>query len=85
MPLAQRYVNAQLGTITVKKSGEHTVFVSGVGGSRMATRKNDDATISFINADPPFSVFEFVKSEKDGKRALIVRDAQHEYVFVETT
>ncbi len=51
----------------------------------MATRKNDDATISFINADPPFSVFEFVKSEKDGKRALIVRDAQHEYVFVETT
>jgi hypothetical protein len=49
----------------------------------MATRKNDDGTISFINADPPLSGFEFVKSEKDGKRALIVRDSQHEYVFVE--
>jgi len=28
---------------------------------------------------------ELVKGEKDGKRALIVRDAQHEYVFVETS
>ena len=25
--------------------------------------------------------FEFVVGEKDGKRTLIVRDAQHEYVF----
>jgi hypothetical protein len=51
----------------------------------MAARKNDDGTISFINADPPLSGFEFVRSEKDGKRALIVRDAQHEYVFVEVS
>jgi CubicO group peptidase (beta-lactamase class C family) len=83
--LAQRYVNAQLGTINVKRSGEYTVFVWDGGESRMATRKNDDGTISFVNADPPLSGFEFVKSEKDGKRGLIVRDAQHEYVFVETT
>jgi CubicO group peptidase (beta-lactamase class C family) len=83
--LAPHYVNAQLGTINVKKSGEHTVFVWDGGESRMATRKNDDGTISFVNADPPLSGFEFVKSEKDGKRSLIVRDAQHEYVFMETT
>jgi CubicO group peptidase (beta-lactamase class C family) len=81
--LARHYVNAQLGNITVKRSGEHTVFVWDGGESRIATRKNDDGTISFINADPPLSGFEFVKSEKDGKHALIVRDAQHEYVFVE--
>ena len=83
--LAQRYMNAQLGTINVKRSGEYTVFVWDGGESRMATRKNDDGTISFINADPPLSGFEFVKSEKEGKRALIVRDGQHEYVFVETS
>jgi hypothetical protein len=83
--LAQQYVNAQLGTIHVKRSSEFTLFVWDGGESRMATRKNDDGTISFINADPPLSGFEFVKSEKDGKRALIVRDGQHEYVFVETT
>ena len=83
--LARHFVNAQLGNITVKRSGEHTVFAWDGGESRMATRKNDDGTISFVNADPPLSGFEFVKSEKDGKRALIVRDAQHEYVFVEVS
>jgi hypothetical protein len=83
--LAPHYVNAQLGNINVKRSGESTIFVWDGGASRMATRKNDDGTISFVNADPPLSGFEFVRSEKNGKRALIVRDAQHEYVFVETT
>jgi hypothetical protein len=81
--LAAHYVNAQLGNVNVSRSGEHTVFAWDGGASRMATRKNDDGTISFINADPPLSGFEFVKSEKDGQRTLIVRDAQHEYVFVE--
>lgn len=81
--LAQHYVNAELGNINVKQSGVHTVFVWDGGESRMASRKNDDGTISFINADPPLSGFEFVKSEKGGKRALVVRDAQHEYVFDE--
>ena len=83
--LAPHYVNAELGNINVKRSGEQTVFVWDGGESRMATRKNDDGTISFINADPPLSGFEFVRSEKDGKRALIVRDAQHEYVFIEVS
>jgi CubicO group peptidase (beta-lactamase class C family) len=81
--LATHYVNAELGNINVKRSGDQTVFVWDGGESRMATRKNDDGAISFINADPPLSGFEFVRSEKDGKRALIVRDAQHEYMFVE--
>ena len=66
-----------------QNSGEQTVSVCDGGESRMATRKNDDGTISFINADPPLSGFEFVRSEKDGKCTLIVRDVQHEYVFVE--
>jgi hypothetical protein len=50
----------------------------------MATRKNDDGTISFVEADPPLAGFEFVRGEKDGKRTLIVRDGQHEYIFAET-
>jgi len=83
--LAPRYVNAQLGNLGVKRSNGQTIFVWDSGESRMATRKNDDGTISFINADAPLSGFEFVRSEKDGKRALIVRDAQHEYVFVEVS
>jgi hypothetical protein len=29
--------------------------------------------------------FEFVIAERDGKRALVVRDNQHEYVFLEAS
>jgi CubicO group peptidase (beta-lactamase class C family) len=81
--LATRYVNGELGNINVKRSDDQTIFIWDGGESRMATRKNDDGTISFINADPPLSGFEFVRSEREGKRALVVRDAQHEYIFIE--
>ena len=49
----------------------------------MASRKNDDGTTSFITIDPSSAGFEFVVSDKDGKRQLVTRDAQHEYVFAE--
>ncbi len=50
----------------------------------MASRKNDDRTVSFITIDPGVTNgFEFVVSERSGKRALIIRDGQHEYVFTE--
>ncbi len=49
----------------------------------MASRKNDDGTISFITIDPTIDGLVFVVANKDGKRALITRDAQHEYVFQE--
>jgi hypothetical protein len=82
--LAPRYVSAELGNIQVKRSGADTTFVLDGGESSMATRKNDDGTISFVEADPPLAGFEFVRGEKEGKRTLIVRDGQHEYIFAET-
>jgi hypothetical protein len=48
-----------------------------------ASRKNDDGTTSMVTIDPGVSGFRFVISEGDGKRALILRDAQHEYRFLE--
>jgi len=44
--------------------------------------KNPDGTISFITMVPGISGFEFVVGA-GAKRTLIVRDAQHEYVFTE--
>ena len=49
----------------------------------MASRKNDDGTTSFITIDPGTDGFEFVVGEREGKRALIIRDGQHEYTFRE--
>ena len=83
--LAGHYANAALGNIAVKRSGDKTVFAWDGGESQMATRKNDDGTISFVTADPPLSGLEFVNAERAGKRCLILRDAQHEYVFTEAS
>ena len=35
--------------------------------------------------DPTRTGFEFVKTERNGKRALIIRDGQHEYFFTEAS
>jgi hypothetical protein len=81
--LASRYVNDALGEVRVLKEGNTTVFDVGEWKSTVASRKNDDGTISFITIDPTLAGFEFVVADKDGKRRLITRDAQHEYVFEE--
>jgi CubicO group peptidase (beta-lactamase class C family) len=81
--LAVRYISPALGEITVKKQGPATVFDFGEWGSTVASRKNDDGTTSFITIDPSNEDFEFVVGERDGKRVLIIRDAQHEYIAVE--
>jgi hypothetical protein len=49
----------------------------------VASRKNDDGSTSFITIDPTLAGFEFVVGEREGRRALMLHDAQHEYVFVE--
>lgn len=81
--LAGRYISPELGELTVQRKGTSTVFDLGEWRSSVATRKNDDGTISFITIDPGPAGFGFVESNRDGKRALIVREGQHEYIFTE--
>jgi len=81
--LAPRYANKALGEVKVGREGNATAFDVGEWKSAVASRKNDDGTVSFITIDPTLAGFEFVVADKDGKRQLITRDAQHEYVFVE--
>jgi len=51
----------------------------------VASRKNDDGTVSFMTIDPGVASFEFVESKRNGKRALTVSEGQHEYIFIETS
>jgi CubicO group peptidase (beta-lactamase class C family) len=81
--LAARYGSPALGAVRVLKEGNATVFDVGEWKSAVASRKNDDGTMSFITIDPTLAGFEFVVADQDGKRRLITRDAQHEYVFTE--
>ena len=81
--LAARYRNASLGEIAVSRTGAATVFDFGEWKSEMATRSNPDGTVSFVTTAPGLVGFEFVVGTSGGKRSLVTRDAQHEYVFVE--
>jgi hypothetical protein len=69
--------------LTRKRPGAATVFDFGEWKSAVGSRKNDDGTISCFTIDPGAFGFEFVVAERKGKRVLVLRDAQHEYVFTE--
>jgi len=81
--LASRYKSPELGDLLVKKVGSDVMFDLGEWKSSVASRKNEDGTISFLTVDPGLGGFEFVELKKNDKRALIVREGQHEYVFTE--
>jgi hypothetical protein len=80
--LAPRYHSDALGDIAVSRDGNETVFDFGEWRSEMASRRNPDGSVSFITTAPGNSGFEFVVGD-GAPRRLIVRDAQHEYVFTE--
>lgn len=79
--LSPAYQSPELGPLAVKRKQDETWFDVGEWKSRVATRKNDDGTVSFLTIDPGLIGFEFVPAAKSGKQALVIRDAQHEYVF----
>jgi len=81
--LAKRYTSKELGELAVLNQDGVVTFDFGEWKSTVASRKNDDGTISFITIDPGTDGFEFVVGEKAGKRLLVIRDGQHEYTFTE--
>jgi CubicO group peptidase (beta-lactamase class C family) len=81
--LAKHYSSKELGELDVLTQNSVTSFDLGEWKSTVASRKNDDGSISFITIDPGTDGFEFVVGERGGKRVLVIRDGQHEYVFTE--
>jgi hypothetical protein len=81
--LAARYEHPSLGAIVVKRSGAATRFDFGEWASDVASRANDDGTLSFVTISAGPVGFNFVVGSARNKRTLTVREAQYEYVFVE--
>jgi CubicO group peptidase (beta-lactamase class C family) len=81
--LAVTYANPDLGKLIVEKSGGRVVLHATAWSSEVATRHNDDGTISLITIDPQNIGLEFVIGSKGGKRILTTRDGQHVYELVE--
>jgi CubicO group peptidase (beta-lactamase class C family) len=81
--LALHYTSKALGDLLLRHQGATVIFDLGEWRSTVASRKNDDGTVSFITIDPGVDGLEFVVGEREGRRALIIRDGQHEYVSTE--
>jgi len=81
--LAARYASPELGEIAVKRRGAALVFDFGEFASEMATQKNPDGSVSYVTIAPGIIGLPLVAGTAGGKRTLVLRDAQHEYVFVE--
>jgi hypothetical protein len=82
--LAARYVSPELGEVAVRREvGGVVVFDFGGWRSRVASRANDDGTVSFVPVDPAVRFGQFVAVTRGGRRTLVVRDGQHEYVYTE--
>jgi CubicO group peptidase (beta-lactamase class C family) len=81
--LAGKYQSGELGTIAVSHQDKATSFDFGGWKSEVASRKNDDDTLSYVTISPGVDGFEFVVADGQGSRALVLRDAQHEYKFTQ--
>lgn len=81
--LAARYTNEELGPLAVVRTGRELRFDVGEWSTEVASRKNDDGTVSFIAIAPGSGGFDFVVGKDDKGRTLTLREAQHEYVFRE--
>jgi len=80
--LAGFYRNPALGGIRVSREADVVVFEFGAWKSRMATRANQDGSISFISIDPGARGFEFDAQAPNGLYTrLRLSDPQHAYIF----
>lgn len=52
-------------------------------GAVLLTNSDGDGTTSFISTAYGLTGSEFVVGDRAGKRVLLMRDGQHEYVFAE--
>ena len=78
--LAGHYRNDALGDLRVQVEDRMLVFDFGEWKSEVASKKNPDGTVSFVTISPGIEGLEFVVGGGEDK-ALLLRDAQHEYIF----
>jgi hypothetical protein len=82
--LAPRYASDELGEITVRREGPAVIFDFGEWKSEVASSRNPDGSVSFRAVDAGIWGFGLEFVVVDGaKRALKLREGQHEYTLTE--
>lgn len=81
--LAQRYENADLGSINVVRREGKTIFDFGAWSSEVGTKKNPDGTILFKTIDPGVDRFEFILHLTKSIGTLSIFEGQHQYKYMQ--
>ncbi len=81
--LAPRYTNADLGNLVVRREGGKTVFDFGGWSSEVASRKNEDGSVTFVTITPGADGYELEVAAGPEGRRLIIREAPRVYAFSE--
>jgi CubicO group peptidase (beta-lactamase class C family) len=84
-PFLGRYANVELGPLTIAFEGDKLMARATSIWSEVATKANKDGTTSLVTISPGSSGFNILVATRDAKRALVLNDPQHEYVFTEIT
>ena len=79
--LAGRYINDDLGPLTLARKGDKWHLQSTSIGSELATRENEDGSQSLVMIAPGIFGSSVLVSQRDGGTVLVLDDGQHEYVF----
>jgi hypothetical protein len=80
--LASAYANPDLGPLTIERAAGGAVhFRTRAWTSEVASRRNDDGTVSLVTIDPAIGGFGFLIGARDGKPTLTARDGQHVYEY----
>ena len=76
------YANPQLGPLTVAREDGKLMMHTTAIHSELAARRNEDGTFSLVSVAPGFWGADVLIADRGGKRALVLDDSQHEYVWL---
>jgi hypothetical protein len=80
-PFIGTYENRTLGRVVVRLEGERAVLDAGDWRSAIGRKVDPDGTVKLVLLDPPWTFFEIVARQVDGRPRLSVERGQHSYVF----
>lgn len=80
--LAKHYRSAELGDLWVRHQGKTLLLDAGEWKVPFGTRKDATGKATLVSVAPEMD-FELNVATHEGRRALLLQDAQHEYQFIE--
>lgn len=76
-----KYVSDELGPLSIGYEGGKLTARATSVWSEVAAKRNQDGSTSLITISPGFVGIDLLVTQRDAKRALVLSEGQHEYVF----